>query len=63
MLVFAQFSNVYSIKCWSCGYAEDENGNRIAIPSQFQDQNVPFCGVFIEETKDENMTKEYPKVC
>ena len=55
-------SNVYSIKCWSCGYAEDEDGNRMEIPAKFQDQNVPFCDDFIDTSKIKNLTKEYPKV-
>ena len=62
LLVLAPFAQVYSIKCWSCGYAEDENGNRIEIPTEFQDQSVPFCGDFINENKMKNQTKEYPKV-
>ena len=62
LLVIAPFAQVYSIKCWSCGYAEDENGNRMEIPTEFQDQSVPFCGDFINESKMKNLTKEYPKV-
>ena len=62
LLVLAPFAQVYSIKCWSCGYAEDENGNRMEIPPEFLDQSVPFCGDFIDESKIKNLTKEYPKV-
>ena len=62
LLLCTQLSNIYSIKCWSCGYAEDEDGNRIPIPSKFRDQNIPFCEDFIDENSDKNLTKEYPKV-
>ena len=62
LLLCIKVSNVYSIKCWSCGYAEDEDGNRMEIPAKFQDQNVSFCDDFIDASKIKNLTKEYPKV-
>ena len=62
ILLSGQIWNVCSIKCWNCGYAEDDLGNRVRIPNIFQDKNISFCGDFIDQPTEKNLTKDYPNV-
>ena len=62
LILSMEVSIVHSIKCWNCGYAEDEMGNRMKIPVMFDDKGVSFCDDFIDGTANTNSTKDYPKV-
>ena len=62
LILSMQLSIVHSIKCWNCGYAEDEKGNRMKIPVMFDDKGIPFCDDFINGTANTNSAKDYPKV-
>ena len=61
-MLSGQILMVYSIKCWNCGYAEDDLKNRVPIPNMYEDENISFCDDFIHPTEDANLTKDYPRV-